>query len=235
MKAKKLSIIIPLYNEERYISNLLDKVVAVNIPLEKEIIVVNDGSKDKSKEIVEQYIKTKAPDIKLINKPNGGKGSALKEGFKAASGDILIIQDSDLEYEPEDYPKLIQPIINGECKVVYGSRSLNPENKYSHLSFRLGGYLITLVTSLLYFTILTDEATCYKVFHKELKPILVNAEGNRFEWEPEITAKILRRGYRIKEIPIRYYPRKKAEGKKINYKDGLEAIATLIKWRFKRF
>jgi len=233
---KKVSIIIPAYNEEKTIEKILEKVLNVKLPLEKEIIIVNDGSTDKTGEIVEKFIK-KHPNenIKLINKKNGGKGSALKLGIKHSTGDIIIIQDADLEYDPNDYPKLIEPILKGKAKVVYGSRLRKMKNRFSHLSFLIGGLTITLFTNLLYLTFLTDEPTCYKVFHKELKDILINAEGDKFDWEPEVTAKILRRGYKIYEVPISYYPRTLKEGKKIRWKDGVDAILTLLKWRFKKF
>ncbi|XRP97110.1 glycosyltransferase family 2 protein [Methanocaldococcus sp. 16A] len=233
---KKVSIVIPAYNEEKTIEKILEKVLNVKLPLEKEIIVVNDGSTDRTKEIIENFIKNHPNEnIKLINKKNEGKGSALKVGIKHSTGDIIIIQDADLEYDPNDYPKLIKPILEGKAKVVYGSRLRKIENKFSHISFLIGGICITLITNILYFTFLTDEPTCYKVFHKDLKDILINAEGNRFDWEPEVTAKILRKGYKIYEVPINYYPRTLKEGKKIRWKDGFEAILTLIKWRFKKF
>ncbi|WP_456418656.1 glycosyltransferase family 2 protein [Methanocaldococcus infernus] len=234
---KKVSIVIPAYNEEKTIEKILKKVLDMKLPLEKEIIIVNDGSNDKTEEIIRNFIK-KHPNenIIFINKEkNEGKGKALKIGIKHSTGDIIIIQDADLEYDPNDYPKLIKPILEGKAKVVYGSRLRKRENKFSHLSFLLGGLGITLATNLLYFTFLTDVSTCYKVFHKELKDILVNAEGDKFDWEPEITAKILRKGYKIYEVPISYYPRTKKEGKKIKWKDGVEAILTLLKWRFKNF
>ncbi len=235
---KKVSIVIPAYNEEKTIGELLKKVVDVDIPIKKEVIIVNDGSTDNTEKIVQDFIKKyknlQNLDIILINKKNEGKGSALKLGISKSSGDIIIIQDADLEYDPNDYMKLIKPIMNGNFKVVYGSRIKNPNNNYSHISYLLGGLFITLLTNLLYFTFLTDEPTCYKVFHKDLKDILINAEGNKFDWEPEITAKILRKGYTIHEVPINYYPRKLNEGKKIKWMDGVDAVITLIKWRFKK-
>jgi glycosyltransferase involved in cell wall biosynthesis len=233
---KTLSIIIPAYNEEKTIEKILKKVLEVKLPLEKEIIVVNDGSTDRTKEIVEKFIENHPNEsIVLINKKNEGKGSALKIGIKYSTGDIIIIQDADLEYDPNDYPNLIKPILEGKVKVTYGSRLRKRGNKPSHLSFLIGGIGITLITNLLYFTFLTDETTGYKVFHKELKDILINAEGNKFDWEPEVTAKILRRGYKIYEVPISYYPRTLKEGKKIRWRDGIDAILTLLKWRFKKF
>ncbi|MFH0906095.1 MAG: glycosyltransferase family 2 protein [archaeon] len=236
----KISIIIPVHNEARTIGELLKRVVTgcKNISLKKEIIVVNDGSTDNTKEISENFIKNhkiKDIEIKLFNKNCGGvgKGAPLKLGFSKATGDILIIQDADLEYDPNEYKKLIEPIINGETYCVYGSR-LKKKNKISNPAFLIGGIAITLATDILFFTNLTDEPTCYKIFHKKLKPIIVNAESNGFELEPEITAKILRKGYKIKEIPISYSPRSAKEGKKIKWQDGFIALKTLFVWRFKK-
>ena len=234
-KSKILSIIIPVYNEEKYIGKILKRVISVSLPLKREIIIVNDGSKDNTEKEVKTFIKKHPKEnIKFVSKKNGGKGSAIKKGIQISKGDIIIIQDADLEYDPFDYPSLIEPILKGKTKVVYGSRLRMKGNKQnSHLSFLLGGILVTMVLDFLYFTNLTDEPTCYKVFHKDLKPLLVNAEANRFDWEPEVTAKILRKGYKILEVPIHYYPRDFKEGKKIRWKDGVDAILTLLKWRFK--
>ncbi|MBA2859152.1 glycosyltransferase involved in cell wall biosynthesis [Methanococcus maripaludis] len=231
----RLSIIIPAYNEEKTILKTLEEVVAVKLPIDKEIVIVNDGSTDKTATIIENSIK-KFPesDIKFISKKNGGKGSALKEGIRSSKGEIIIIQDADLEYDPKDYSKLITPILEKKVKVIYGSRIKNKENEYSNISFLIGGIGVTLATNILYGIFLTDEPTCYKVFHSDLKDILINAEGNGFEWEPEITAKIIRKGYKIKEVPIKYYPRTKKEGKKIKWFDGVKAVKTLLKWRFKK-
>jgi len=234
-KKIKLSVIIPVYNEEKTVTELLQKVISAKFSHNMEIIIVNDGSKDNSEKEIKKFIaKNKEKDIKYYKKENGGKGSALKFGFSKATGDILIIQDADLEYDPNDYEKLIKPIISEKTKVVYGSRLKGKFNGYSHLSFFIGGILVTMVTDILYFTNLTDEPTCYKVFHKDLRSILVNANGNHFEWEPEVTAKILRKGHRIIELPINYYPRTIKDGKKIKWTDGVDAIKTLIIWRFKK-
>jgi len=226
----KLSIIIPAYNEEKTIEEVIRRVKKSKIKnIKKEIIVIDDCSTDNTFKIV-----SKIKGIKLIkNKKNLGKGGSVKKGFQISTGDILIIQDADLEYDPNDYWKLIKPIINKQAKVVYGSRRLNKKNKkYSGLSFYLGGVFVTLMTNLLYPGInLTDEPTCYKVFNSEIiKKIKLN--GNKFEWEPEITAKIYKKKIKILEIPISYHPRSVKEGKKINWKDGLQAIWTLIKYRF---
>jgi glycosyltransferase involved in cell wall biosynthesis len=229
---KTLSIIIPVYNEEKTISKVLDLVLKARVNVKKEIIIIDDGSTDNSKKIISNYIK-KSKKVKFIfkSKKNGGKGSAVKEGIKLATGDVILIQDADLEYNPNEYQQLISPILNKDCKVVYGSRMLKKNKKYSSIPFYMGGILVTFITNILFNSKITDEPTCYKVFDTQLiKSIKI--EGNGFEWEPEVTAKILKKGIKIKEVPISYYPRTIKEGKKINWKDGLKAILTLIKYRF---
>jgi len=226
----ELSILIPVYNEEKTVRQLIEKVKKVKLPIKKEIIVVDDKSTDKSLEILK-----KIKGIKLIeHKKNVGKGFAIRTAIKYATGDIIIIQDADLEYEPEDYKNLIKPIIERKEIVVYGSRVLKKGNKlYTGLIFYLGGNFLTILTNTLFPSAhITDEPTCYKVFRAD---ILKNIElkCKRFEFCPEVTAKILKKGIKIHEIPIYYYPRSIREGKKINWKDGLEAIWTLIKYRFK--
>jgi dolichol-phosphate mannosyltransferase len=224
----KLSVIIPVYNEEKTLRAILDKVI--NVSIEKEIILVDDYSKDNSREIIKEY--TKHPNIKAIyHEKNFGKGKAIRSGIEHITGDIVIIQDADLEYEPEDYPKLVTPIMEGKATVVYGSRELGKVNRHSYLSFYFGGKLLSWLTNLLYGSHITDEPTCYKVFKADiLKTIKLNCV--RFEFCPEITAKVLKRGHKILEIPIHYYPRKINEGKKIRWKDGVEAIWTLLRYRF---
>lgn len=224
----KLSIIVPLYNEKDTVRELLQKVIDATVSLEKEIIVVNDGSTDGSEKIVSEFVQ-----VKLINKDNGGKGSAVKVGFEHASGDICIVQDADLEYDPRDYQACIDPILKGDADVVYGSRLLHPDNKeISSLAFYLGGRLVTFFTNFLFWSRLTDEPTCYKTFRTEtIRKFSIS--GNGFEWEPEITAKLLKSKIKIAEVPIRYYPRKKTEGKKIKWRDGVIALLTLLKYRFK--
>jgi len=226
----KLSIIIPVYNEKESIEKLIEKVKAVKLgKIKKEIIIIDDFSTDGSREILK---KIKDKQIKVIfHNENKGKGYAIRTGLKQVTGDIVIIQDADLEYDPEDYKKLIKPIIEKQVKVVYGSRILG-NNNYSALSFFLGGKLLTFIANLLYNIKISDEPTCYKVFKTEVIKNL-NLECERFEFCPEVTAKIAKKGYKIKEIPISYYPRNKKQGKKINWKDGLEAIWTLIKYKFK--
>jgi dolichol-phosphate mannosyltransferase len=169
-------------------------------------------------------------DIKIIyHEKNKGKGAAIRTAIKHVTGDIVVIQDADLEYDPNDYVALVKPIMDGTTTVVYGSRQLGLSNKHSYVSFYLGGRLLTILTNLLYRSHITDEPTCYKVFKSEtLKSIPLNCA--RFEFCPEVTAKVLKRKIQIVELPIHYYPRKKEEGKKIKWKDGVHAIWTLLKY-----
>jgi glycosyltransferase involved in cell wall biosynthesis len=221
----------PVYNEGRTLAEIVRKVAAVN--MEKEIIIVNDGSRDETPRIMEELEKGH-PEVRLMHHvKNAGKGAAVRTGISAATGDILIVQDADLEYDPEDYHACVRPIVEGRCRVVYGSRVLNRDNAYSHLSFYFGGRLVTLCTNLLFGSRLTDAPTCYKTFAATLIKSLT-IEGNHFNWEPEVTAKVLRMGERILEVPIRYYPRSIQEGKHIRWRDGLEALWTLLKYRFSR-
>lgn len=225
-----LSIIIPVYNEEKTLRFVLKKIKSINLEMEKEIIVVDDGSTDKTSEILAQEKNLKI----FSHKRNLGKGMAVKTGLNNCRGDIIIIQDADLEYDPEDIKLCLRPILNKQVRVVYGSRELKKENK-SHSSwlFFLGGKIVTRFTNLLYHSHLTDEPTCYKCFEAELIKA-IDIRGRGFEWEPEVTAKILRQGVEIKEVPISYFPRKQKEGKKIKYRDGFKALETLLKYRFKK-
>ena len=222
-----LSVLIPAYNEIKSIDTLLEKVQAV--PLTKEIIIVDDGSTDGTREKLATY--QSVPNIKVVfHEHNQGKGAAIRTAITHMTGTIAIVQDADLEYEPQDYPALVQPIVEGKEKVVYGSRFLKPENRHSYMSFYIGGQVVTLLTNILYNQRLTDEPTCYKVFDTDfLRSIPL--ECTRFEFCPEVTAKVAKRGIRIKELPISYYPRSIAEGKKISWFDGMEAIWVLLKFR----
>jgi len=231
----KLSIIIPVYNEEATIAKLIDKVGAINLPksVRKEIIVVDDASIDSSSEKA-----SKVKGIKLKrHKKNLGKGAAVKTGIEASTGEIIIIQDADLEYDPNDIPRLVKPIIDGKAKVVYGSRLKNyplklfGKNKTPLITHFIGNKFLTFITNMLYGDDVTDMETCYKVFKKEvLDEIEINSKG--FEFEPEITAKILKKGYEIYEVSIKVKPRGYDEGKKITWKDGFAAVWTLLKYRF---
>ncbi len=234
-----LSVVIPAYNEEKTIREVLERVKKVSLPgIEKEIIVVSDGSRDRTV----QYAKS-VKGVKVIDKqPNQGKGAAVRRGIREATGDIIIIQDADMEYDPEDYRIIVPPIAKGRALVVYGSRYLKLaksrksrwaiKHRGAYTATSLGSHVITMTTNLLFGTNITDEATCYKCFAaRVIKSI--NIENDRFNWEPEITAKIARKGIKIHEVPISYSPRSYEEGKKIGWKDGIEALWTLLKYRIK--
>ena len=227
---KKVSIIIPVFNEKDTILLLLNKVIEANFAgLEKEIILVDDCSTDGTTKILENI---KSEYNVLFHEKNQGKGAAIRTAIKEASGDYIVIQDADLEYLPDDYDKLLPLLINDEADVVYGSRFKNKENSKNFiLKNKIANKFLTLLTNLLYGAEITDMETCYKAFKsKFIKNIKINA--NRFDFEPEITAKILKQKARLKEVPISYEGRGHEEGKKINWKDGIHAILTLIKYRF---
>ena len=226
----KVSIIVPVYNEKDTICEILKKIERVS--LDKEILIVDDGSNDGTKELLK---KIEIPNLTVLyNNTNYGKGYAIRKGIEHVKGDIVLIQDADLEYDPNDYHALIEPIISGNADVVYGSRWLEHGlNKTPFNLFRFGRWFLTVLTNLLYGTTLTDEPCCYKVFKTEvIKNIPLVCEG--FEFCPEITAKVSRKGYKIYEVPVNYYPRSFEDGKKITYKDGLEAVVTLLKYRLWR-
>jgi glycosyltransferase involved in cell wall biosynthesis len=226
----KLTIIMPVYNERETLSEILSQVRAVELAdMEKEIIVVEDGSTDGSRDILIE--EAKAGDlVVLYHKHNRGKGAAVRNAIEHASGDLIVIQDADLEYDPRDYPSLTRPIIEGRVTVVYGSRFLGPRKAmlFWHM---LGNKLLTLTTNILYNAILSDMETCYKCFRADVVKDLP-LRSRRFEFEPEVTAKVLKRGHRIFEVPISYYGREYHEGKKISWRDAPLAFWTLVKYRF---
>ena len=221
-----LSIVIPCYNERENIIKILDKIDQSPVP-NKEIIVVDDMSTDGTRDILEEKVKQRVSKL-IYREENGGKGAALRTGFIHATGDIVIIQDADLEYDPMEYPKVIQPIVEGKAKVVYGSRFLNAKAK-GYLTNRLANKFLTLLSNLFTHQKLTDMETCYKAFRSEIIK-KIDIEEKRFGFEPEITAKISDMRIRIKEVPISYYPRTNQEGKKIGFKDGLRAIYCILKY-----
>ncbi len=250
----KLSVLIPCYNEIDTIREIVERVLDVDIVLrvregktaqgdpnrsregpvelvvEKEVIIVDDGSKDGTRDILADL--AELPEVSVYyHERNKGKGAAVRTAIDKATGEILIVQDADLEYDPREYPKLVQPIVEGRSKVVYGSRFLGGPRKAMFFSHMLGNKLLTLFANILYDTILSDMETCYKVFTREVaQQLRLNSHGWGFD--PEITAKILKRGYRIYEVPISYTGREFNEGKKISWRDGLTVAWTLLKYRF---
>jgi glycosyltransferase involved in cell wall biosynthesis len=226
---KKLSIIIPVYNEEKTIVQIINRVLKVPLKnIKKEIIIVDDFSQDNSRNILK---KIKDKNIKIFfHKKNFGKGYAIRTALKHATGDLILIQDADFEYKPEEYPKLLEPIIKNKAKVVYGVR-FTEQHKPRYKFYYLGNLILTSITNILYNSKIKDMETCYKVFKKEIIRDM-KLKSKRFDFEPEITAKILKKGYKIFEVPITYKSRSIVEGKKISWKDGLKAVYYLIKYRF---
>lgn len=236
----KLSIIIPVFNEEKTIGELLKRVNEVEIPdIEKEIIIVNDKSTDISHDIIKKEIKKIKNAVYITHEKNQGKGAAVRTAIKASTGDYIIIQDADLEYDPRDYIKLLSPVIKKKALVVYGTRlnrlpNFSKDERTLRFFFHyLGNKALSLLTSVLYGQWITDMETCYKIFPKKaVEEMRLNAKG--FEFEPEITAKLLKKGFFIYEVPISTIPRGYDEGKKLNtVKDGIKAVSALIKYRLK--
>lgn len=224
----KLSVIIPVYNEVESILTILKRVQ--DTKLASEIILVDDGSKDGTRDVLNRLKNKKGLNI-ILHEKNQGKGAAVRTGMAAAKGDVLLIQDADLEYDPRDYPEILRPIQEGIADVVYGSRFLGKAHRVTMFWHLMANKLLTLMTNILYDTILTDMETGYKVFRKEVIQGMV-IRANSFNFEPEFTAKILKRKYRIFEVPITFNPRDYSQGKKIKLHDAFEAVWALIKYRF---
>ncbi len=225
----KLSVVIPVYNEKATVEEIIRRVQAVDVGMEKEVVVVDDGSTDGTREILAGLGSSQVR-VSLHEK-NRGKGAALRTGFAAADGDIILVQDADLEYDPREYPKLLEPILEGRADVVYGSRFLGGPHRVLFFWHYVGNRLLTTFSNMVSNLNMTDMETCYKVFRREvLRGIRLKSE--RFGFEPEITIKVAKLRYRVYEVPISYAGRDYAEGKKIGWKDGVAAIFHILRFRF---
>ena len=225
---RSLTVVIPVYNERATVAEIIRRIRAVEIPLTLQVIVVDDGSCDGSDKVLQALEDSTVRVIRHTH--NQGKGAAIRTGMEAMTGDLLLIQDADLEYDPDDWPRLLEPILKGKARVVYGSRFTGERKNMLPLHW-FGNRILSLVTNILYSSTLSDMETCYKLFDAEvLKGITLVSD--RFEFEPEITAKVMRRGFRIYEVPISYAGREANEGKKITWRDGFGAMAALIRFRF---
>ncbi len=225
----KLSVVIPVFNEQATIAEIIQRVRAVDVGMEKEIVVVDDGSTDGTREILQ---KLSAPGLTVVlHVKNQGKGAALRTGFARAAGDLVLVQDADLEYDPREYPRLIEPILDGRADVVYGSRFLGGPHRVLYYWHYVGNRFLTTLSDMLSNLNLTDMETCYKVFRREVLE-KIRLKSSRFGFEPEITMKVAKLKCRIYELPISYSGRDYAQGKKIGWKDGLAALFHLIRFRF---
>jgi glycosyltransferase involved in cell wall biosynthesis len=228
-----LSIVVPVYNEVRTVRAVIQRLLAIDLPVAREIIVVNDGSTDGTREVLEALgIRDPGSGIRVIHaERNAGKGAAIRLGFSAATGTIVAIQDADLELDPQQLSALVAPILKGEADVVYGSRFLAGRPPAPFITIAANRAL-TIATNALYGSSITDMETCYKIMRVEVARSL-QLDANRFDIEPQITARVLRRGHRIYELPVKFEPRSRAQGKKIGWRDGLRAVEVLVKERFR--
>ena len=231
-KLRKLSLVVPVFNERTTLVEVIRRMRTVELPdgIEREIIMVDDGSTDGTRDVLRQLGDSTVR--VLSHDTNRGKGAAVRTGLQVASGDYVLIQDADLEYDPEDWPKLLAPIFRGKATVVYGSRFTGERRNMLFLHW-MGNRMLSLTTNLRYNTTLSDMETCYKLFDRRVLDG-VTIRSNRFDFEPEITAKVLRQGVRIYEVPISYTGREFDEGKKITWRDGFAALYALVKFRFVR-
>ena len=230
-KLRKLSIVVPVFNERNTLVEILRRMRAVELPdgIEREIIVVDDGSSDGTRDVLNQLGDSTVRVV--MHDVNRGKGAALRTGFAHATGEYVLVQDADLEYDPEDWPRMLNPVLRGKARVVYGSR-FTGERRNMLLLHWIGNRFLSMTTNVLYNTTLSDMETCYKLIERDLVDTM-KLHSNRFDIEPEITAKILKRGIRIYEVPISYSGREFDEGKKITWRDGFSALWTLVKYRFR--
>ena len=225
---RKLSVIVPVYDERNTVVEIVRRMRAVDLPVELEILIVDDGSTDGTRDVLRQLADSTVRVI--MHDRNQGKGAAIRSGLQQVTGDLVLVQDADLEYDPEDWPKLLNPVLRGKAKVVYGSRFTGERRNMLVLHW-MGNRFLSLVTNVLYNTTLSDMETCYKLFDRTVLDG-ITLRAMRFEFEPEVTAKVLRQGIRIYEVPISYTGREFDEGKKITWRDGFVALWTLVKYRF---
>jgi glycosyltransferase involved in cell wall biosynthesis len=225
---RKLSVIVPVFNERNTVVEVVRRMRAVELPLDREIVLVDDGSDDGTGAVLRQLGDST---VRVVMHPNNkGKGAAVRTGLENATGDLVMIQDADLEYDPDDWPKLLAPVLKGRAQVVYGSR-FTGERRNMLFTHWVGNRFLSLVTNALYNTTLSDMETCYKLFDRRILDG-IELQSDRFEFEPEVTAKVLRQKIRIYEVPISYAGREPDEGKKITWRDGFSALWTLVKYRF---
>ena len=224
---RKLSVIVPVFNERNTVVEIVRRMRAVELPVDREIVLVDDGSDDGTRAVLSQLGDSTVRVV--LHADNRGKGAAIRTGLANVTGDLVVIQDADLEYDPEDWPKLLAPMMKGRAQVVYGSRFTGERRNMLFLHW-LGNRFLSLVTNVLYNTTLSDMETCYKLFDRRILDG-IDLRADRFEFEPEITAKVLRQKIRIYEVPISYAGREPDEGKKITWRDGFVALWTLVKYR----
>jgi glycosyltransferase involved in cell wall biosynthesis len=227
---RMLSVIVPVFNERNTVAEILRRIRAVELPLQLEVIVVDDGSTDGTDKVLSAL---EDSTVRVVTHgTNRGKGAAVRTGVETARGELVLIQDADLEYDPDDWPRLVDPVLKGKAQVVYGSRFAG-EGRAMRPTQWLGNRVLTVTANLLYRSTLSDMETCYKLFDRSvLEGITIESDG--FDFEPEITAKVLRRGYRIYEVPVSFTGRDDSEGKKFEWRDGVRALTTLVRYRFAR-
>lgn len=230
-RSELVSIIVPVYNEVRTVRAVIDRLLAIDLPVPREILIVDDGSTDGTREVLADVLRERVPVIVLQADRNGGKGSAIRRGLERARGTVIAIQDADLELDPQQLPALVEPIVRGETDVVYGSRFLNGAPDAPWLTVA-ANRVLTMVTNLLYGSALTDMETCYKIMRTDVARSLA-LTANRFDVEPQITARLLRGGHAIRELPVRFDARSRAQGKKIGWRDGVRALQVLASERFR--